>query len=128
MLPTSRRRSFRRVASTCGRRICSDARRTRVRNYVKRHPSLARALDDEILPTNIDFAEDALLAGIRDPKSRGHVPFVMFYLRTKGKHRGYSERVEIAANEQKPLPIAFYLPGGAARCAGADTSRKKSRG
>jgi len=81
-----------------------------VRNYVTRHSSLARLLEKEILPANIDMAEDALLAGIRDPKARGHVPFVMFYLRTKGKHRGYSERVESPANEQKPLPIAFYLP------------------
>lgn len=71
-----------------------------VKNYVHRHKRVRKALD-EILERNVDLAETQLLRMIRDQEHRGHVAAVIFYLKTKGRDRGYIERTENAV-----------LPGG----------------
>ena len=43
----------------------------------------------------LDIAEHALLTEIKDPKSKGHTTAYIFYLKTKGKKRGYDERHQI---------------------------------
>lgn len=45
---------------------------------------------DEIDEANLDFAESMLLKNIRDGKETS----LIFYLKTKGKERGYVERQE----------------------------------
>ena len=45
---------------------------------------------NEVDEANIDFAETALLKNIREGKETS----LIFYLKTKGKDRGYIERVE----------------------------------
>ena len=56
-----------------------------------------RALDD----ATIDFAESALYRQIRD----GNTPATIFFLKTKGKKRGYDERatLELSADTVKTL-------------------------
>jgi hypothetical protein len=51
---------------------------------------------DDIANIAKDFVESRLLANIRD----GDVASTIFYLKTKGKDRGYSERVEVDATVQ----------------------------
>lgn len=48
----------------------------------------------EIEEKNIDFAETMLLKNIRDGKENS----IMFFLKTKGKERGYVEKTESDVN------------------------------
>ena len=49
------------------------------------------SIPDELL----DMAEHALLTEIKDSESKGHTTAYIFYLKTKGKKRGYDERHHI---------------------------------
>ena len=53
----------------------------------------------EIGDVALDFAESHLHKLIKD----GNPAATIFYLKTKGKERGYVERPEIAVAEKKPL-------------------------
>lgn len=61
-----------------------------------------KALVDEIQEVALDFAESALHAQIKD----GIPSSTMFYLKTKGKKRGYIERLE-TINENKNTNVDF---------------------
>ena len=50
---------------------------------------------DNVPEELLDLAESALLAEINSPKSRGHTTAYIFYLKTKGKSRGYCEKQEV---------------------------------
>jgi len=54
---------------------------------------------EELSEVAIDFAESHLHKLIRD----GNPAATIFFLKTKGKGRGYVERQEIAVAEKKPL-------------------------
>ena len=54
---------------------------------------------DDIANIAIDFAESQLHKQIRD----GNTSATIFYLKTKGKSRGYIERQEIEMAEKRPL-------------------------
>jgi hypothetical protein len=56
-----------------------------VRNYIKRHPSPGRVVA-EVVEQNLDLAEHKLLGFINE----GNMTAVIFYLKTKGRERGYS--------------------------------------
>lgn len=49
---------------------------------------------DDIYEANIDFAESSLLKNIREGKETS----IIFYLKTKGKQRGYVEKTEFDGN------------------------------
>lgn len=55
---------------------------------------------DEITEEAVDFVEGKLLQSIND----GSDTAIIFFLKTKGKARGYVERTEISVNEGKNLP------------------------
>jgi hypothetical protein len=60
-----------------------------LRYYVAKYPRLKKAIY-EAIETNLDLAESKLVSGI----SEGNMTAIIFYLKTKGKHRGYVQRVE----------------------------------
>lgn len=61
------------------------------------------SLDDIVL----DFAESSLHKKIKD----GDTTATIFYLKTKGKKRGYIERQEIAGVEDQPLKFDINVLG-----------------
>jgi hypothetical protein len=71
-----------------------------VRNYLDRSEAL-RAIEAEILEQNLDLAETKLLTAIRD----GNLTAVIFYLKTKGKARGYTERSEVTGADGGPIDV-----------------------
>ena len=58
-----------------------------------------KAAVEELSEVAVDFAESHLHKLIRD----GNPAATIFFLKTKGKGRGYIERQEIAVAEKKPL-------------------------
>src|SRR5215467_7995587 len=58
-----------------------------VRNYIKRYPSLQTVIE-ETVELNLDLAESNLIAKIGNK----NMTAIIFYLKTKGKHRGFVER------------------------------------
>ncbi len=61
-----------------------------IKNYVQRHKVL-QALAEEIRDATLDLAETQLVRALND----GNLTAVIFYLKTKGKERGFTERAEI---------------------------------
>lgn len=53
----------------------------------------------------IDWAESQLYKAIRE----GNLTAIIFYLKTKAKHRGYVERVEATGAEGEPLEVTFRI-------------------
>ncbi len=68
--------------------------------YLKRSARLRKRLA-EIEAEKLDLAESQLLTAIRE----GNMTGVIFYLKTKGKHRGYSERTELTGPGGAPLSV-----------------------
>lgn len=84
---------------------CAAARvgRTSFYNYYN-DDALFKAAVDDIQNVSLDFAESQLFKQIQN----GNVAATIFYLKTKGKKRGYIERTEI---QQDGGPgVVLYLP------------------
>ena len=71
-----------------------------IRNYIDRHPELAKA-EAEILDVNLDLAESKLLKAIES----GNMTAIIFYLKCKGKDRGYTERAQIEGPGGGPVRV-----------------------
>ncbi|WP_394849685.1 hypothetical protein LZC95_19810 [Pendulispora brunnea] len=71
-----------------------------IKNYVQRHPSL-QAVCDEAQFKTLDLAESKLLAAIGE----GNLTAVIFYLKCRGKARGYVERAEISGPDGGAVPV-----------------------
>lgn len=69
-----------------------------IRGYRKRYKKVQKAAE-EIEFNLLDVAEHQLFKLIRD----GHASSVHFYLKTKGKERGYTERVESTGKDGEPI-------------------------
>jgi len=69
-------------------------------NYIKRYPSVEAAWKQEHGEVG-DQAELRLYNAILN----GEHWAIAFYLRTKGKDRGYTERQEVAGVKEQPIPI-----------------------
>lgn len=74
-------------------------------NYLERFPEVAAAKFD-IEERNLDNAELALMTKI----TSGDVTSIIFYLKTKGKRRGYVERQEIAGAGNDGEIVIFNIP------------------
>lgn len=66
--------------------------------WKKNDEEFAKAVKD-IQEVTLDFVESQLHKQIKD----GNVSAAIFYLKTKGKERGYIEQQNIEINERKPL-------------------------
>jgi hypothetical protein len=71
-----------------------------VRNYVKRHPTVAQAKEDE-REKLIDTAEAHLYQQIIN----GNIVAILFTLKTVGKSRGYVERAELTGVDGAPIQV-----------------------
>jgi len=60
---------------------------------------------NEVKEEAIDFVESALMAKIEE----GDIRAIIWFLKTKGKSRGYSEKAEIDL-KQDHEPVVIYLP------------------
>ena len=72
--------------------------RTTYYDWMERDPAFAESVE-AIRQEQIDTVESALLNKIED----GDTTAVIFYLKTKGKERGYSERTELTGRDGKDL-------------------------
>jgi len=80
--------------------------RTTFYQYVKDDPEFAEAVKD-IEEVTIDFAESQLHKQIKD----GNTTATIFYLKTKGKKRGYVEKTEIdfSTDNNEEIPIIKWI-------------------
>ena len=80
--------------------------RTTFYQYVKDDPEFAEAVKD-IDEVTIDFAESQLHKQIKD----GNTTATIFYLKTKGKKRGYVEKTEIdfSTDNNEEIPIIKWV-------------------
>lgn len=61
--------------------------------WVKNDAEFAKAVDD-IEDVTLDFVEGKLLQNVKENDTQS----ILFYLKTKGKRRGYTERTEVVAD------------------------------
>ncbi len=88
---------------------CGIERKTHYR-WMKSDPKYAAAVDD-IQNIAIDFAESKLHQQIRSNNTTATI----FFLKTKGKNRGYIERTELTGPDGKELQTGgatYVLPDG----------------
>ena len=77
-----------------------------VRAYIARHPKL-QAVVTEITETQLDLAENGLVTAVRDH----NLTAIIFYLKCKGKRRGYIERQQVEGPDGGPVPVRPDLSG-----------------
>jgi hypothetical protein len=75
-------------------------KRDTVRAYIEEYPEVARIKKD-MEEVGLDISENSLL----NAAERGEAWAVCFHLKTKGKHRGFVERAELAGNGGGPVRI-----------------------
>lgn len=78
--------------------------RTTIANYIKDNKDVKAAYDD-VNETTIDKVESKLLEQVNG----GNITAIIFYLKTKAKHRGYVERQEVTGKDGKDL-VTVYIP------------------
>jgi len=69
--------------------------------YLRKYKSLAD-LRKELVEATLDLAEDAMINKIK----QGHWPAIRYYLSTKGKQRGYTERSEVVNSGKLEIEIS----------------------
>ena len=72
--------------------------RTTLYNYINKYKTVKKALKDSREST-IDYVEGKLMEQI----GSGNITAIIYYLKTQGKHRGYSERFEHTGANGKDL-------------------------
>lgn len=83
--------------------------RITVYEYMNRYPEVKAALE-EAREVSLDHVENRLMDLCDDTEHKDHFPAVRYFLRTQGKHRGYTERQEITGADGAPLvSIADYM-------------------
>ena len=70
--------------------------------YVQQDEKFAQAVED-IQETAIDFVESQLFKQIKE----GNITGQIFYLKTKGKHRGYIEKTQIQQETTGSIQFDF---------------------
>lgn len=71
-----------------------------VKNYVERSPKLQK-VKSEVEEATLDLAENKLIGAMQD----GNLTAVIFYLKCKGKSRGYVEKSEIIGPRPKVVKV-----------------------
>lgn len=76
--------------------IDADVPRATYSMWMKKDPEFAAAVR-EVQEIALDFAETSLHDQIRS----GNTNATIFYLKTKGKHRGFTERIDVNTNKNE---------------------------
>lgn len=76
--------------------------RQTVYDYAERYPEVKAAIN-EAREMVIDEAEDRLFKVMNDPTNPMHVTALFFFLKTRGKKRGYVERQEVSGDRDNPI-------------------------
>lgn len=83
--------------------------RQAVSRRVQKSPKL-QAVIKEVEESSLDLGESKLLQAM----NKGNMAAIIFYLKTKGKSRGYVERSEVTGKDGNDLPtgtqIILYMP------------------
>ena len=58
-----------------------------ITHFIQRHPELEKTIEQAV-EADLDLAESKLFEHI----GKGNIPALLFYLKCKGKHRGYFEK------------------------------------
>lgn len=91
------------------KKVCETLKMSRQTYYAwyKKYPKFKEAVD-EILAVNVDYVEDKLF----DLIDAGNYKAIQFYLKTKGKNFGYSERtdVEVSGSISQDIVIKPFNP------------------
>ena len=74
------------------------------KKYIEKFPTIKRAYNDEV-EAMLDMAEGALLAAIKE----GDWWAVKYFLSTRGKDRGYTERREVTGAEGREIVVKGYV-------------------
>lgn len=72
------------------------------KKYIETYPTIRDAYQDEC-ESLTDYAESKLIEAIK----AGDLAAVKYYLSTKGKNRGYSERQEVTGKDGGPVELAI---------------------
>lgn len=83
------------LAEAARRLHCS---RTTIYSYIEKYATVKAAYND-INESTIDFVEGKLLSEIR----KGNITAIIFFLKTKAKHRGYIERQEVSGADGREI-------------------------
>ena len=75
-----------------------------IKRYTDRSEVLA-SIESEVVEQILDLAESKLVDAIND----GNLTAIMFYLKTKGKHRGYTERHQVEGKDGGPVEVKARL-------------------
>jgi len=97
------------VSTAC---LSVDVSRTTYYKYYNEDKDF-KTLVDDISDVAIDFAESKLFDLMRE----GHPTAIIFYLKTKGKKRGYVEKQELDLGNNFPtnITVEFVSPDGQVR-------------
>ena len=75
--------------------------RNTIYNRMKQDPDV-RAAYDEANEINLDFAESKLMKVMNNDQHKDQFSALRYYLRTKGKRRGYGENMDVTSGD-KPI-------------------------
>ena len=73
-----------------------------LRNRIKKSPRLQQVVQ-EVQDDLIELAELKLIEKIKE----GNLPAIFFYLKCKGKHKGYVERREVTGADGAPVQVVI---------------------
>ena len=84
----------------------ADISRTLIYQWLKEDPEFSAQVKT-VEDLALDFVESQLFKQIKDNNTAATI----FYLKTKGKNRGYSERTEFSGVDGEPLaPFQIIIP------------------
>lgn len=106
------------VATACE---ASDVQRSEYYTWRDTDPAFRRRAD-EVIEMQVDFVESKLLRKIED----GDTTAIIFYLKTKGKKRGYSEKAVTQPTPAQPPTQTLPEPAADSKAIAAKVKNKKA--
>jgi len=96
---------FSRTARAIQKQFGIEYTRQAVRERALKHPEILKDIEEE----NIDIAEEGLHSLMRSKNETIRLKAVELFLKTKGRRRGYSEKIEIDQNIRTKEPPTIRI-------------------